>query len=229
VFVDGWTGKGAIVRELTAAIAAANAELGTAFDPELAVLADPGSCTRTFGTRADFLIPSACLNSTVSGLVSRTVLNSELLQPGQFHGAKYYREYAGMDVSRRFLDIVCERFAQVSDDVAAQWPAVQGADREPTWSGWAQVEQLSREYGIGDATLVKPGVGETTRVLLRRVPWAVLVRPDAGREVDHVRLLAARRGVPVHEVDGLAYRCVGLIHPRYTRGATGADGRTARS
>jgi Protein of unknown function (DUF2983). len=57
----------------------------------------------------------------------------------------------------------------------------------------------------------------------------VLVRPDAGPELDHVRLLAAQRGVPVHEVDGLTYRCVGLIHPRYTRGATGADGRSAGS
>jgi hypothetical protein len=26
-------------------------------------------------------------------------------------------------------------------------------------------------------------------------------------------------------VDGLPYTCVGLIHPKYTRGATGADGR----
>ena len=34
---------------------------------DLAVLADPGYCVRTFGTRDDFLIASACLNSTVSG------------------------------------------------------------------------------------------------------------------------------------------------------------------
>jgi hypothetical protein len=33
--------------------------------------------------------------------------------------------------------------------------------------------------------------------------------------------------VPVEEVEGLSYSCVGLIHPRYTRGATGADGRAA--
>jgi hypothetical protein len=105
---------------------------------------------------------------------------------------------------------------------------VQAADRTPTWAGWADVEALSERYGIGDVTLVKPGVGETTRVLLRRVPWAVLVRPGAGSELDHVRLLAARRGVPVHEVDGLTYNCVGLIHPKYTRAATGIDGRAVR-
>ncbi len=130
-------------------------------------------------------------------------------------------------MSRHFLDTVTARFAEVAEDVRRDAPALRAADRTPTWAGWADVEALSERYGIGDVTLVKPGVGETTRVLLRRVPWAVLVRPDAGRELDHVRLLAERRGVPVHEVPGLTYRSVGLIHPRYTRGATGADGRAA--
>ena len=224
VFVDGWTGKGAITRELAAAVQDANALLGTAFSAEVAVLADPGSCVRTFGTRDDFLVPSACLNSTVSGLVSRTVLNAAILAPGQFHGAKFYRELAAADVSAQFLDAISAQFTSVAEDVARDWPAQQAADRTPTWAGWREVAALSERYGIDDVTLVKPGVGETTRVLLRRVPWAVLVRPDAGPELDHVRLLAAQRGVPVHEVDGLTYRCVGLIHPHYTRGATGADG-----
>ena len=227
VFVDGWTGKGAIARELAAAIAAANAEHGTTFSSELAVLADPGWCVTTFGTRDDFLVPSACLNSTGSGLVSRTVLNPALLRPDQFHGAKSYRDLAPADVSQRFLDVITDRFPDVAGVVAGEWPVAQAADRSPTWSGWRDVETLCAEYGIGDVNLVKPGVGETTRVLLRRVPWAVLARAGAGSELDHVRLLAERRGVPVREVDGLTFSCVGLIHPRYTRGATGADGRTA--
>jgi adenine/guanine phosphoribosyltransferase-like PRPP-binding protein len=229
VFIDGWTGKGAIARELAAAVAAVNADLGTAFSPDLAVLADPGSCVATFGTRDDFLVPSACLNSTVSGLVSRTVLNPAVLAPGQFHGAKFYRSLASDDVSARFLDAVTACFPAVAADVARDWPVAQVADRRPTWSGWQDVAALSERYGIGDITLVKPGVGETTRVLLRRIPWAVLVRPDAEAELAHVRLLAERRGVPVREVPGLAYSCVGLIHPRYTRGATGADGQAVRA
>jgi adenine/guanine phosphoribosyltransferase-like PRPP-binding protein len=228
VFVDGWTGKGAIARELRAAVEGANRQLGTRFSAELAVLADPGHCVTTFGTREDFLIPSACLNSTVSGLVSRTVLNADVLAPGQFHGAKFYGELASADVSNRYVDAIAERFPDVAPEVARDWPAVRAADRQPSWCGWADVEALSAQYGIDDVTLVKPGVGETTRVLLRRVPWAVLARPDAGAELDHVRLLAARRGVPVHDVPGLAFRCVGLIHPRYTRAATGADGRSVR-
>ncbi|MFG2571620.1 phosphoribosyltransferase [Streptomyces sp. NPDC048481] len=226
VFVDGWTGKGAITRELAAAVEEFEAGGGAAgFDPEIAVLADPGSCVRTYGTRDDFLIPSACLNSTVSGLVSRTVLRADLVGPDDFHGAKFYRELAGADVSADFLDAVAARFPEVADAVDGAVKELLAGDRTPSWEGWAAVERISEEYGIHDVNLVKPGVGETTRVLLRRVPWKILARAGAGPDLDHVRLLAEQRGVPVEEVGDLPYTCVGLIHPRFTRGATGADGR----
>ena len=221
MFVDGWTGKGAIVRELASTVQQADPR----FSAELAVLADTGSCTTLYGTREDYLIPSACLNSTVSGLVSRTVLNKHVLARGQFHGAKFYREMAAADVSGTFLDRVSAEFEAVAYGVAASWPAVRDSDRTPTWAGWAAVEAISEQWGIRNVNLVKPGVGETTRVLLRRVPWRVLVRPGSGQELRHVTLLAQQRGVPIEEVPDLAYRCVGLIHPAYTRGATGTDGR----
>ncbi|WP_329116741.1 phosphoribosyltransferase [Streptomyces sp. NBC_01465] len=220
VFVDGWTGKGAITRELAEAL-----EEFPGFNPEIAVLADPGGCVGTYGTREDFLIPSACLNSTVSGLISRTVLRADLVGPNDFHGGKFYRELAGADVSVDFINTVAARFDEVSDAVDAEVKELLSADRSPTWEGWAAVERISEEYGIHDVNLVKPGVGETTRVLLRRVPWKILARRGAGPDLDHVRLLAEQRGVPVEEVDGLPYTCVGLIHPKYTRGATGADGK----
>ncbi|MFJ9677081.1 phosphoribosyltransferase [Streptomyces sp. NPDC101194] len=224
VFVDGWTGKGAITRELLAALAEFDG-----FNPEIAVLADPGGCVRTYGTREDFLIPSACLNSTVSGLISRTVLRSDLVGPDDFHGAKFYRELADSDVSGHFLDTVAAHFDEVVDAVDAEVKELLAADRAPTWEGWAAVERISEEYGIHDVNLVKPGVGETTRVLLRRVPWKILAKRGAGADLEHIRLLAEQRGVPVEEVDGLPYTCVGLIHPKYTKGATGADGKAVES
>ncbi|MFE9860374.1 phosphoribosyltransferase [Streptomyces sp. NPDC005780] len=230
VFVDGWTGKGAITRELAAAIAEFEESDGAeGFNPEIAVLADPGGCVRTYGTREDFLIPSACLNSTVSGLISRTVLRSDLVGPDDFHGAKFYRELAGSDVSGHFLDTVTDRFGEVADAVDAEVKELLAADRAPTWEGWAAVERISEEQGIHDVNLVKPGVGETTRVLLRRVPWKILAKRGAGADLEHIRLLAQQRGVPVEEVDELPYTCVGLIHPKYTRGATGADGKAVES
>ncbi|MGW1201256.1 phosphoribosyltransferase [Streptomyces cyaneofuscatus] len=241
VFVDGWTGKGAITRELAAAIEEFEASGGpggsagpvgsagpAGFNPEIAVLADPGGCVRTYGTREDFLIPSACLNSTVSGLISRTVLRADLVGPDDFHGAKFYRELAGSDVSGDFLAAVTARFDEVADQVDAETKELLAADRAPTWEGWAAVERISEEYGIHDVNLVKPGVGETTRVLLRRVPWKILAKRGAGTDLTHIRLLAEQRGVPVEEVDDLPYSCVGLIHPRFTRGATGADGKAVQ-
>ncbi|WP_432120457.1 phosphoribosyltransferase [Streptomyces sp. S1] len=224
VFVDGWTGKGAITRELAEALKDFDG-----FDPDIAVLADPGSCVRTYGTREDFLIPSACLNSTVSGLISRTVLRPDLVGPDDFHGAKFYRELAGSDVSGAFLDAVAARFDEVAATVDTDVKELLTADRAPTWEGWAAVERISEEYGIHDVNLVKPGVGETTRVLLRRVPWKILAKRGADADLAHVRLLAEQRGVPVEEVDDLPYSCVGLIHPKYTRGATGADGKAVAS
>ncbi|MBO1268291.1 phosphoribosyltransferase domain-containing protein [Arthrobacter cavernae] len=229
MFVDGWTGKGAIARELAAAVGRFEQSAGAAFSPELAVLADPGHCVRIFGTREDYLIPSACLNSTVSGLVSRTVFNTELIRPGDFHGAKFYSGLSGNDVSRAFLAAVEEQFAAVRDEVlaaGASFPADGRALPDADWSGWAAVEDISRRFGINNMNLVKPGVGETTRVLLRRIPWKVLVRPDAAEDVAHILLLAAQRGVEVLEVPELPYSCVGLIHPLDIPGAAGADGKT---
>jgi hypothetical protein len=211
VFVDGWTGKGAISRELSAALDGYHAATGIRFSDDLAVLADPGHSARTYGTREDFLIASACLNSTVSGLVSRTVLNRDILTAGQFHGAKFYRELADDDVSNHFLDIVSGRFGAVRAAVDTDLPDLLAADRTPTWSGLATVRRLCAAYGVSDPNFVKPGIGETTRVLLRRLPWRVVVRDLDAPEHRHIRMLAAARGVPIAVDPELAYSCVGLI------------------
>jgi hypothetical protein len=220
VFVDGWTGKGAIAKELTAALSAVVAAGGPVFSDDLAVLADPGHSVRTFGTRDDFLIASACLNSTVSGLVSRTVLNPKYLGPRDFHGAKFYAGLAAGDVSGVLLDVVSGQFGAVAPDVLAGVDALAASDRRVTFAGWAAVEKIRERYGIESVNFVKPGVGEATRVLLRRVPWKVLVREADHPDHVHLRLLAQRRGVPVEVVPDLAYSCVGLVR-RVSAGDTG--------
>lgn len=213
VFVDGWTGKGAITAELAAALDEYAATGGPRLNPEVAVLADPGHCAKTYGTRDDFLIASACLNSTVSGLVSRTVLNADLIGPREFHGAKFYAELAPFDVSGTLLDTVTSVFdgAAAAARGGAAALAAAPAARAPDWSGWASVEAVRARYGISTANLVKPGIGETTRVLLRRVPWRVLLREADDPDHRHIRRLAAERGVPVEVVPDLAYACIGLI------------------
>src|SRR6266702_4002223 len=53
LFVDGWTGKGAIATELTEALAAYAVAGGPRLADALAVIADPGHCSGLFGTRQD--------------------------------------------------------------------------------------------------------------------------------------------------------------------------------
>jgi len=59
--------------------------------------------------------------------------------------------------------------------------------------------------------MVKPGVGETTRVLLRRIPWKILVKSIEHPDIKHILMLAEDRGVPVEEYPGMNYSCCGLI------------------
>jgi hypothetical protein len=89
-FVDGWTGKGSISSELKKSITEYNQETGAGISYDLAVLADPARLSSIAGTRKDICIPNACLNSTISGLVSRTILNNQYISEKDYHGAVRY-------------------------------------------------------------------------------------------------------------------------------------------
>jgi hypoxanthine phosphoribosyltransferase len=210
IFVDGWTGKGAISNELQKSVSEFFGLTGISFSSELAVLADPGSCTKIYGTREDYLIPSACLNSTVSGLVSRTVIHADFIGENDYHGAKFYEDFAEQDMSNLFLD---EISAEFTSDLIAFCSALNASRRVemPTWSGWKVVDSLKTEFDIPSLNLIKPGVGETTRVLLRRVPWAVLINPSKVEHLQHILMLAKERNVKIIERDDLPYSCVGII------------------
>lgn len=210
-FIDGWTGKGAIRRVLMESCAGFHAKYGIALDDDLAVLADPGHCSETFGTREDYLIPSACLNSTVSGLVSRTVLRDDLIGPGDFHGAKYYREWLDSDLSGVFIEAVVPYYASVTESAVTAAAEMRKSPPEVTWQGMLDIRSIQETFGIDNMNLVKPGVGETTRVLLRRVPWKILVDNKNNPNLRHILMLAEERGVPVEVYPGMTYSCCGII------------------
>ena len=212
-FVDGWTGKGAITKELTKACQDYYQLQGYQLDDDLAVLADPGYCAKLFGTREDFLIPSACLNSTVSGLVSRTVYREDLISRGDFHGAKFYRELCKDDVSLLFVDTISAYFTSIMQQAKIRAKQHQQQTTQVTWQGLEVVRKLQKRFNIGDINLIKPGVGETTRVLLRRTPWKILVDNKDNPNLQHILILAANKGVPVEVWPGLSYSCCGLILP----------------
>ena len=74
------------------------------------------------------------------------------------------------------------------------------------------MEAIRRAYGIRDINLVKPGIGEATRVLLRRLPWKVLVHSlEDAEHLGHLYQLAAEKGIPLEVCPLRHYRACGLI------------------
>jgi hypothetical protein len=207
VFVDGWTGKGVIARELADSIARFNAEHGVALDAGLYVLADLAGAAAVAASCEDYLIPSSILNATVSGLISRSVLNGAI-GADDFHGCVLYEQLAAGDRSRSFVDLL-EGLA------LAQAPLHGPVDAADTAAAAARsiayIESAKRRHGIEDVNLVKPGIGEATRVLLRRVPRRLLLRDPNNPAVAHLRLLAEEKQVPVEIDAALPYQAVSLI------------------
>src|SRR5262249_5898839 len=100
VFVDGWTGKGVIAAELRKSVAAFNERNQVTLDPGLFAVADLSGTAACAATAEDYLIPSGVLGCTISGLVSRSILNRDVIGAGDFHGCVFYEEYRPHDLSR---------------------------------------------------------------------------------------------------------------------------------
>lgn len=197
-FVDGWTGKGAIQRELSAAM-----KNFPDVSAGLAVLSDPAGVAEKCGTHDDFLIASSCLNSTVSGLLSRTFLRRDIIGANDFHGAAFYRELADKDLTYQFIDAIEAHF----DDCPPMKTSTVEHD-----SGLAEVKKIAAAFKIDDINLIKPSIGEATRVLLRRVPWKILVH-DLHDEahLGHLYQLAREKNVPLEVFPLTNYKACGLI------------------
>lgn len=212
-FVDGWTGKGAIKNQLTVAVASLK-EKDTKWSDlsdNLWVLADPANITKYCGTHEDYLLPSACLNSTVSGLTSRTILNSFVdVEAGDFHGATYFKQFEKIDKSNEFLDIISAEFT----DMKPAPPCKDGLPLEEGWNGMSITLDICNLFNIPDYKKVKPGIGETTRVLLRRVPWKVLINKDISEDdpdIQHILLLCKEKNIPTMRWDLGHYKVCGII------------------
>lgn len=208
VFVDGWTAKGVIARELASSIGDFNQRTGTRLDASLFSLTDlagAGIAPRD----QDYLIPSCILNATISGLVSRSVLHPDR-GADDFHGCVFYRELAHADRSVWFVEQV---LADVRAALASGYrPRPAAVDPAPGRERSARVlADLAARHGIRDTRLIKPGIGEATRVLLRRLPERLLVRDPGCAEVAHLLQLADEKAVHWEVEPSLPYQAISLI------------------
>ncbi len=205
VFVDGWTGKGAIAGELRDALA----DRPFGFIARLAVVADPAGQADLAATDDDYLIASGLLNGVVSGLVSRSILNEAVVRPGEFHACVTYPHHADADLSQAFVDTIAPRAA-----VAVARSIAGHAARRPALSAGceAMMDSLLARAATRDRNRIKPGIAEATRALLRRMPERLLVRDPSDADVAHLLHLAAAHGIPVEPLgDASHYRAVAII------------------
>lgn len=210
-FVDAWTAKGVITRELRRDIAAYN-EQRTARDlptipARLAVISDIGGTADLAATHEDYAIPSGILNATVSGLVSRSVLNDQVPE-GAFHGCVQYDDLAEHDQSQAFIERISARFPDSTDR-----PSLHAeADRQRQQRRMGDMlTTIQADYGVADINHIKPGIAEATRVMLRRVPALLMVRDTAHPDVQHLLLLAQEKNVPVEVRADMPFHACSLI------------------
>jgi hypothetical protein len=198
LFVDGWTGKGAIAGELRRSLT----DRPFGFAPTLAVIADPAGQADIAATQDDYLIASGLLGSIVSGLVSRSILSAETVRPGDFHACVTYPHLARHDLSQQFVETIAPLAASarprpIGDHIARR-PDLRRACE-------AMLDDVMTHAGVTDRNRIKPGIAEATRALLRRIPDRLFLRDRADPDVAHLLLLAAHAGVPV---EALAHDCV---------------------
>jgi hypothetical protein len=213
-FIDGWTGKGVIAQELATAITGFNQKLGTTISPALYVVADLSGTAGVAATSDDYLIPSSILNSVISGLISRSILNAEYIDTTDFHGCLYYQEFNDIDLSRNFVDAVMKEVQQLPQERWTEKCHVVSTDEQHELhkQSKAFINQMKEAYNISSIHHIKPGIGEATRVLLRRVPDRLLVRDAAAVEVAHLIQLADEKKIPCEEIPSLAYSASAIIH-----------------
>ncbi len=208
-FVDGWTGKGTIADELIRSIAAW-AEAPSELDPGLWVPLDVCGAAKFAASDSDYLIPSTLLGGTLSGLVSRSVLPNGSERCDAFHGCVPLDSLRRYDLSRWFISQVRGLMEEIPFSEETPSNASGGQARRAETARC--LDSMMLRHGLSDRNRVKLGIGETVRVLLRRMPHTVWLSDRANpTDADLIRRLARMRGVPVLTEEGLDFDAIAII------------------
>ncbi len=214
VFVDGWTGKGAIYGELQRSLAQITDERqqaqlfhqGDGVIP-LVTLADPAGVAWLSASDDDWLMPASLLNSTVSGLISRTLYR----EPSDgLHQAVYYDKLQPWDRSGDFIQTIDALRQQTSLLTPLMGKLL------PTFATQSVIEDLAARFAISNRNRIKPTIAEATRAILRRDPECVLVNEMAdGQDTALLRHLCEGKNIQLIEDASIApYQAVTIIKNR---------------
>ena len=220
VFVDGWTGKGAIYGELARSLAPYNTDTHPHFSAifhqgadvvPLLTLADPAGVAWLSASDDDWLIPSGLLNSTVSGLVSRSLYTAP---EAGIHRAVMYDNLQAHDQSTSFITQV-DALRPQSSKTLTLLPTYQ----QPRYSTAAIVQTIAEAGNIDNPNRIKPTIAEATRAILRRDPEQVLLATAEHPDTKLLRHLCAQKHIDIKIVGAeiLPYQAITIIKARGAR------------
>ena len=219
IFVDGWTGKGAIYQELARSLDAfsdpnhpnfANIfHQGENVIP-LLTLADPAGVAWLAASEEDWLIPSGLLNSTVSGLISRSLYTEP--QSG-LHRSVFYDNLVAVDHSLAFVDHIDSTRRALSTS-----PQYLQTFEQPRYQTADLIDMLAAEYDISNRNRIKPTIAEATRAILRRDPERILLATADHPDTVLLRHLCSERNINITVLGAkiLPYQAITLINQRST-------------
>ena len=219
IFVDGWTGKGAIYQELARSLDAfsdpnhpnfANIfHQGENVIP-LLTLADPAGVAWLAASEEDWLIPSGLLNSTVSGLISRSLYTEP--QSG-LHRSVFYDNLVAVDHSLAFVDHIDSTRRALSTS-----PQYLQTFEQPRYQTADLIDTLAVEYDISNRNRIKPTIAEATRAILRRDPECILLATADHPGTVLLRHLCSERNINITVLGAkiLPYQAITLIKQRST-------------
>ncbi|MGP5315837.1 cysteine protease StiP domain-containing protein [Psychrobacter faecalis] len=219
IFVDGWTGKGAIYQELARSLDAfsdpnhpnfANIfHQGENVIP-LLTLADPAGVAWLAASEEDWLIPSGLLNSTVSGLISRSLYTEP--QSG-LHRSVFYDNLVAVDHSLAFVDHIDSTRRALSTS-----PQYLQTFKQPRYQTADLIDMLAAEYDISNRNRIKPTIAEATRAILRRDPECILLATADHPGTVLLRHLCSERNINITVLGAkiLPYQAITLIKQRST-------------
>jgi len=212
-FVDGWTGKGTIAKELQLSLT--HSEFRTEeLDFGLWVPLDVCSASAFTAGRQDYLIPSTILGGTISGLVSRSIFPPSTTDQSDFHQCVILDDLRRYDISQWFIETLFEKIkrSEPTRSTTLSDRAIYNhfVDSDSVDSF---LSSTLESHNMTDRNRIKLGIGETVRVLLRRKPECVYLSENILKtEEDIIVRLANERGTPVQRVSDLPFAAVALIH-----------------
>jgi len=208
VFVDGWTAKGVITEELKKAVHLYNVSRNLNLSEQLFVISDIGGTADFSATFDDYAIPSALMNSTVSGLISRSILNDQI-NANDFHGCISYSHLEDHDRSNWFIDQVADCFKLSDFQIPLQNESLSAKERQSMTRIFLQ--KIMHQHHVSNKNRIKPGIAEATRVMLRRVPDLLILKDKLNPNTVHLLKLAREKNIDVVEMDDMPFGACALI------------------